>query len=88
MLKYTSLREQHVYKRAAKLYCAAFSLDPSASGRALAAWLGRATPMEMDADSSGQPRDSQPPKRAKKSHGMEAVRKRRRWREGTGVGRG
>ena len=47
VLKYTSLREQHVYRRAAKLYAAAFSLDPGKSGRPLAAWLRHATPMEI-----------------------------------------
>ena len=51
VLWYTSLREQHVYKRAAKLYAAAFSLDPGKSGRPLAAWLRHATPMETDAGS-------------------------------------
>ena len=62
-LYYTSLREQHVYKRAARLYYAAFKLDPGKSGRTLAAWLRRAAPMEVDAASVGGER---PPKRAKK----------------------
>ena len=65
-LYYTSLREQYVYKRAARLYYAAFKLDPGKSGRALAAWLRRATPMEMDAESASGSSGSQPPKRAKK----------------------
>ena len=64
-LGYTSLREQYVHRRASKLYAAAFSLDPGKSGRPLAAWLRRATPMEQDTSSVG----SQPPKRAKKSRG-------------------
>ena len=64
VLRYTSLREQYVYRRAAKLYAAAFASDPGKSGRALAAWLRRATPMDTEAASVG----SQPPsKRAKKS---------------------
>ena len=62
-LYYTSLREQYVYKRAARLYYAAFKLDPGKSGRALAAWLRRTTPMDTEAASVG----SQPSKRAKKS---------------------
>ena len=62
-LGYTSLREQHVYNCAAKLYAAAFTLDPGRSGRPLAAWFRRAVPMETDSRSVG----SQPPKRAKKS---------------------
>ena len=62
VLGYTSLREQHVYKRAAKLYAAAFSLDPGKSGRPLAAWFRHATPMETDAGSVGS-------QRAKKSRG-------------------
>ena len=62
-LGYTSLREQHVYKRAAKLYHAAFQLDPSKSGRTLAAWLRHATPMETDADSDGH----QPKKKSRGS---------------------
>ena len=57
-----------MYKRAAKLYAAAFSLDPGKSGRALAAWLRRATPMETDAASDGR----QPPNRAKKPRGSRA----------------
>ena len=40
VLYYTSLREQCVYKRAARLYYA------GKSGRALAAWLRRATPTD------------------------------------------
>ena len=48
VLGYTSLREQHVYKRAARLYNAAFQLDPGRSGRRLAAWFHRATPMDVD----------------------------------------
>ena len=67
-LYYTSLREQYVYKRAARLYYAAFKLDPGKSGRALAAWLRRATPMDTEAASVG----SQPSKRAKKTHGGRA----------------
>ena len=63
VLRYTSLREQYVYRRAAKLYAAAFASDPGKSGRALAAWLRRATPMDTEAASVG----SQPSKRAKKS---------------------
>ncbi len=47
-LGYTSLREQYVYKRAAKLYNEAFKSDPGKSGRTLAAWLHHATPMEED----------------------------------------
>ena len=65
VLRYTSLREQYVYKRAAQLYNAAFKSDPGKSVRTLAAWLRHATPMETDASSSG----SQPSKRAKKSRG-------------------
>ena len=68
-LQYTSLREQHVYRRAAKLYEAAFKLDPGKSGRTLAAWLRRATPMESETASVDGSVGSQPPKRAKKSHG-------------------
>ena len=68
MLRYTSLREQYVYKRAAQLYNAAFKSDPGKSVRTLAAWLRHATPMETDASSSG----SQPSKRAKKSRGNRA----------------
>ena len=65
--QYTSLREQHVYRRAAKLYEAAFKLDPGESGRTLAAWLRRATPMESETASVDGSVGSQPPKRAKKS---------------------
>ena len=61
--------EQHVYRRAAKLYEAAFKLDPGKSGRTLAAWLRRATPMESETASVDGSVGSQPPKRAKKSHG-------------------
>ena len=63
MLYYTSLREQYVYKRAARLYYAAFKLDPGKSGRALAAWLRRATPMETEprAKRTGTAHGSQPP---------------------------
>ena len=68
VLRYTSLREQYVYKRAAQLYNAAFKSDPGKSVRTLAAWLRHATPMETDASSSG----SQPSKRAKKSRGNRA----------------
>ena len=57
-----------MYKRAARLYNAAFKSDPGKSGRTLAAWLRRATPMEVEAASSG----SQPSKRAKKTHGGRA----------------
>ena len=67
-LGYTSLREQHVYNRAAKLYAAAFSLDPGKSGRPLTAWFRRAVPMETESGSVG----GQPPKRAKKSRGSRA----------------
>ena len=55
VLGYTSLREQHVYRQASRLYQAAFTLDPSKSGSALAAWLGHATPMEEDFVGSQQP---------------------------------
>ena len=40
-LYYTSLREQHVYKRAAKLFYAAFERDPCKESRTRAAWLRR-----------------------------------------------
>ena len=33
------MREQHVYRRSARLYYAAFKLDPSKSGRKRVAWL-------------------------------------------------
>ena len=69
LLQYTSLREQHVYKRAAKLYYAAFKSDPGKSGRPLAAWLRHATPMETETASVASSVGSQPPKRAKKSRG-------------------
>ena len=72
VLKYTSLREQHVYRRAAKLYAAAFSLDPGKSGRSLAAWFRRATPMDTETESVAGSVSSQPPKRAKKSRGSRA----------------
>ena len=62
------MREQYVHRRASKLYAAAFKLDPGKSGRPLAAWLRRATPMEVETASSG----SQPSKRAKKTHGGRA----------------
>jgi hypothetical protein len=39
VLQYRALREQHVYKRAAALYHAAFKLDPSKNGRTLTAWF-------------------------------------------------
>ena len=39
---------QYVHRRAARLYNAAFQLDPGRSGRRLAAWLRRATPMDVD----------------------------------------
>ena len=57
------MREQHVYRRAARLYYAAFKLDPSKSGRKMVAWLrsrsGAApTPMEMETVSAGV---SEPP---------------------------
>ena len=50
--------KQHVYRRAARLYYAAFKLDPSKSGRKMVAWLrsrsGAApTPMEMETVSAG-----------------------------------
>ena len=69
VLGYTSLREQYVYQRAAKLYAAAFSLDPGKSGRPLAAWLRHATPMESETASVASSVGSQPSKRAKKSRG-------------------
>ena len=69
VLYYTSLREQYVYKRASKLYYAAFKSDPGKSGRPLAAWLRRATPMEMETASVASSAGSQPSKRAKKSRG-------------------
>jgi hypothetical protein len=49
-LGYTSLREQHVYKRAAALYHAAFKLDPSKNGRTLTGWFrkGQVVPMLDD----------------------------------------
>ena len=58
LIGWTSLREQHVYRRAARLYYAAFKLDPSKSGRKMVAWLrsrsGAApTPMEMETVSAG-----------------------------------
>ena len=71
-LGYTSLREQYVYRRAAKLYVAAFSLDPGKSGRPLATWLRRATPMEMETESVASSTGVQPSKRAKKSRGSRA----------------
>ena len=71
-LGYTSLREQYVYKRAAKLYNAAFLLDPGKSGRPLAAWLRHATPVAMETESVDSASGGQPPKRAKKSRGNRA----------------
>ena len=68
MLKYSSLREQHVYKRASQLYAAAFKSDPGSSGRTMAAWFCRAAPMEVDAASGV----GKPPKRAKKTCGRRA----------------
>ena len=63
LIGWTSLREQHVYRRAARIgraaqYYAAFKLDPSKSGRKMVAWLrsrsGAApTPMEMETVSAG-----------------------------------
>jgi hypothetical protein len=50
VLYYTSLREQYVYKRAAKLYNAAFKSDPGKSGRTLARWLRRGAAAPMDDD--------------------------------------
>ena len=47
-LGYTSLREQHVYNRASRLYRAAFGLDPGTVCRSLAMWLSYVTPMEQD----------------------------------------
>ena len=67
MLRYTPLREQYVYRRAAKLYAAAFASDPGKSGRTLAAWLCRATPMETETASVASSIGSQPLKRAKKT---------------------
>ena len=61
-----------MYKRAAKLYNEAFKSDPGKSGRTLAAWLRRATPMETETASVADSTDSQPPKRAKKSCGSRA----------------
>ena len=52
-----------MYKRAARLYAAAFKSDPYVNVRAMAAWLRRAAPMEVDAASTV----GKPPKRAKKS---------------------
>ena len=72
VLGYSSLREQYVYKRAAKLYAAAFESDPGKSGRALAAWLRHATPMETETASVAGSDGSQPSKRAKKSRGSRA----------------
>ena len=72
VLYYTSLREQYVYKRAARLYYAAFKSDPGKSGRALAAWLRRATPMETETEAVGGSVGGQLPKKAKKSHGSRA----------------
>ena len=71
-LGYLSLKEQRVYRRAASLYSAAFALDPSASGRSLAAWLRHTAPMEMETDAVAASAGGQPPKRAKKSHGGRA----------------
>ena len=48
VLGYTSLREQYVYKRAARLYAAALRSDPGKSSRPLAVWLCRMTPMVID----------------------------------------
>ena len=62
VLRYTSLREQYVYRRAAKLYAAAFASDPGKSGRPLAAWLRRATPMETETEAVAGSSGSQPPK--------------------------
>ena len=67
MLGYTSLREQYVYRRAAKLYAAAFASDPGKSGRALAAWLRRATPMETETEAVAGSVGSQPPSKRAKS---------------------
>ena len=61
VLRYTSLREQYVYRRAAKLYAAAFASDPGKSGRSLAAWLRRATPMETETEAVAGSSGSQPP---------------------------
>ena len=69
---YTSLREQYVYRRASKLYAAAFKLDPGKSGRPLAAWLRHATPMETEAASVTGSAGSQPAKKAKKTRGNRA----------------
>ena len=55
MLGYTSLREQYVYKRASKLFYAAFKSDPGKNSRPLAAWLCHATPMEEDPINSQWP---------------------------------
>jgi len=72
VLRYTSLREQYVYRRAAQLYAAAFKSDPGKSGRPLAAWLRHATPMETETASVTDSAGSQPSKRAKKTHGSRA----------------
>ena len=56
-----------MYKRAAKLYAAAFSSDPGKSGHPLAAWLRRATPMETETEAVAGSSGSRPPKRAKKA---------------------
>ena len=88
-LYYTSLREQYVYKRASKLYYAAFKSDPGKSGRPLAAWLRRATPMETETASSvAGSVGSQPSKRAKKSHGGRARAPPVAYCSGTGRERG
>mgnify|MGYP006903294262 CR=1 FL=1 len=84
VLRYTSLREQYVYRRAAKLYAAAFASDPGKSGRSLAAWLRRATPMEAEtaavAGSSGTA--SRP--RGRRSRGRKPLAQRCRRRSGAG----
>ena len=61
-----------MYKRASKLFYAAFKSDPGKSGRPLAAWLRRATPMESETESVAGSVGGQPPKRAKKSCGGRA----------------
>ena len=53
-------------------FAAAFASDPGKSGRPLAAWLRRATPMETETASVTDSVGSQPSKRAKKSRGSRA----------------
>ena len=69
VLYYTSLREQYVYKRAGRLYNAAFKSDPGKSGRTLAAWLRHATPMDEDRAAKRGAAEPPPRAEAKKSRG-------------------